>query len=318
MKDKNKKINFFHEPVLVKEVVDYLITDLNGIYVDSTVGGGGHAEAILNKLGKKGKLIGVDRDLDAIKYSKEKFAGNNSKIELVQGDLGNIDKILYDCGVDYLDGFFLDLGISSYQIDTPERGFSYRFKGPLDMRMDRLSQLTAEYVINNYSEGELADLFYYYGEERYSRKIAKHITKERKKKSIETTSDLEIILRKITPSRYQLKTLSRVWQALRIEVNDEFGQLKKGLKKIYPLIKKGGHVVIISWESLTDRLIKHYFKGEALVFSRHDEDEISKTNFHYKILTKKVIKPSRSEIDTNKRSRSAKLRAAEKSDLLEI
>jgi len=299
----------YHIPVLVDEVVEYLITDLEGIYVDCTVGGGGHAEAILNTLGGKALYYGIDRDKDAVSYAQRRLSRFKEQVILIHGELRDIDTILKKEGVTLIDGAFMDLGVSSYQIDTPKRGFSYRLGGPLDMRMNRDQSLTAEYIINNYSEKKLADIFYYYGEERYSRKIARVIATKRNKNFIRTADDLEEIIRDITPRRFQLKTLSRIWQSLRFEVNNELEQLKKGLEKIYPFLKAEARMVVITWESLSDRMVKRYFKGQSLKFSRNSSAEFD-TGFNFNILTKKVIKPTQSEIRENPRAKSAKMRAA--------
>ncbi|MFO7891537.1 MAG: 16S rRNA (cytosine(1402)-N(4))-methyltransferase RsmH [bacterium] len=303
-----RSTEYFHIPVLVDEVVKYLITDLKGIYVDCTVGGGGHAEAVINKLGKKARYYGIDRDRDAIRFARQRLEKYGKQVILMQGELANIDTILKKAGVKKVDGIFMDLGVSSYQIDTPERGFSYRHNGPLDMRMDGSQKLTAESIINNYPEDRLADIFYYYGEERFSRKIARVIV-ERRKKRICTTEDLANILREIVPRKYQVKVLSRIWQSLRVEVNNELEQLKVGLTKTYDLLREGARMVVISWESLSDRMIKRYFKGQTLKFTKYSEVEYD-TGFNFDILTKKVIRPSRDEINKNPRAKSAKMRAA--------
>ncbi len=300
---------YYHTPVLVDEVVAYLVTDVEGIYVDCTVGGGGHAEAVLNTLGERALFYGVDRDRDAIKYAQQRLKKFREKVILIQGELANIDSILEKEHVTLVDGVLMDLGVSSYQIDTQERGFSYRLGGPLDMRMNKDQDLTAEYIVNNYSEKRLADIFYYYGEERFSRKIARVIIQRRSENAIRNADDLASIIRKITPRKYQVKTLSRIWQSLRIEVNNELDQLKTGLEKIYPFLRTGARIVVISWESLSDRMIKRYFKGQSLEYSRNSRSEFD-TKFNFEILTKKVIKPSQKEIKQNPRAKSAKLRAA--------
>jgi len=301
--------DYYHTPVLVDETVEYLVTDLEGIYVDCTVGGGGHAEAILNTLGERALFYGIDRDRDAIKYAQQRLKKFGEKVILIQGELANIDSIFEKEHVTFVDGVLMDLGVSSYQIDTQERGFSYRLGGPLDMRMDRDQDLTAEYIVNNYSEKKLADIFYYYGEERFSRKIARIIVERRSENVIRNTDDLASIVRKITPRKYQVKTLSRIWQSLRIEVNNELDQLNAGLEKIYPFLRNGARMIVITWESLSDRMIKRYFKGQTLEYSRNSRFEID-SRFNFEILTKKVIKPSQEEVERNPRAKSAKMRAA--------
>jgi len=304
-------IGYFHTPVLVEEVVEYLITNAKGIYVDCTVGGGGHAEAVLYNLKKQATYYAIDRDKEALSYARERLHKFSDQIVFIQGEFGNIDSILKKEGVSYVDGVLMDLGVSSYQIDTPERGFSYRHSGPLDMRMDRTQKMTAEYIVNNYSEPKLADIFYYYGEERNSRRIAEVIIKRRKKSPIRTTTDLAGIIRENTSRKYQVKVLSRIWQSLRAEVNTEYDQLKNALSKIYPFLKEGARIVVISWESLSDRMVKRYFKGQSLQFSRNSE-VTHDTGFNFNILTKKVIKPSQEEIRQNPRAKSAKMRVGMK------
>ncbi len=301
----------FHTPVLVDAVLQFLITNPSGIYVDGTVGGGGHSEAILKHLDKDGKLIGIDRDKDAVAYCQNRFSSYAGQVQILHGELAEIDHLLTEIGVEQIDGLLLDLGVSSYQIDVPERGFSYLLDAPLDMRMDRSKGKTARDIVNNYPEQQLADIFFQYGEERYGRRIAREIIKERKKKPIESTKELSDLIRKIIPHRWQIKTLSRVWQALRIEVNDELEQLRIGLKQIFPLLKSGGRIVVLSYESLTDRMVKRFFRGEEPSFSKK-EIGILDSLFSFRVLTRRVVRPTEEEIKRNSRARSAKLRAAEK------
>ena len=252
----------YHVPVMRDEVVQWLDTDPAGTYVDATVGGGGYFEAMLPRLTPKAKLVGIDRDAEALAHCRDRFAQEPERVRLIQGDLGQVAEVLNGAGVDAIDGFLLDLGLSSRQIDAPERGFAYLQDGPLDMRMDQSQGLTAEAVINQYEESALADLFHYYGEERYARRLARRVVAARQADAIQTTGQLAEVIRKAAPGPHALKTLARVWQALRVEVNDELGQLKSGLMGIYPLLKPGARVVVLSYESLSDRMVKRFFRGD--------------------------------------------------------
>jgi len=309
MKETHQRI--FHKPILLNESLKLLLVDPSGIYVDGTMGGGGHSEAILMHLDKKGKLIGIDRDGDAIAHCRERFHSFGARVHIVKGEFGKVDCLLAGLGFSKIHGFFLDLGVSSFQIDTEERGFSYLSDGPLDMRMDSSAVASAKNVINDYSERHLEDIFFKYGEERYARRIARKIVEERKKRSIETTGALADLVRSITPSKGHLKTLSRIWQAIRIEVNDEISQLKEGLERIIPFLIPGGRIVVLSYESLSDRLVKRFFRGEEPTFSRKDEPK-PRSVCCFRVLTRRVVRPTEEEVRNNPRARSARLRAAEK------
>ncbi len=308
---RRSNLGCFHTPVLVDTVLQFLITTPSGIYIDGTVGGGGHSEAILKRLDKDGKLIGIDRDEDAVAYCQSRFSLYTKQVQILHGELAEIDHLLTDVGIEQIDGLLLDLGVSSYQIDMPERGFSYLSDAPLDMRMDRSTGRTARDIVNNYPEQQLADIFFRYGEERYARKIAREIIKKRKKKPIERTKELSDMVRQVTPHRWQIKTLSRVWQALRVEVNNELEQLRIGLERIFPFLKSEGRIVVLSYESLTDRMVKRFFRGEEPSFSKK-EIGIPNSLFSFRVLTRRVVRPTEKEINRNPRAKSAKLRAAEK------
>lgn len=290
----------FHVPILVQEVVRFLVTDPSGIYVDATLGGGGHAEAILSVLSEEGRFIGIDRDPEAIQYATDRLSRFGNRIHIVHGEFGRLEEILTELHIAQVHGIFFDLGISSHQIDSPERGFSYRKDGPLDMRMNFRTGLTAKEIVNTYSEQALAEIFFHYGEERHARAIARAIVQFRNKQPIERTSQLVEAIQRVTPARWRVKAFSRIFQALRIEVNDELGQLQKGLFQGAKCLFPKGRMVVLSYHSLEDRMVKQFFRKESPV------------PFHE--LTRKVVKPSREEQMNNLRARSARLRAAERKE----
>jgi 16S rRNA (cytosine1402-N4)-methyltransferase len=301
----------YHIPVMVSEVVHYLVTRPQGVYVDGTLGAGGHTEAVLGALTPQGKVIGIDRDEEAVAFCRKRLAGWGDRVILAQGELEDLDVILSGIGISSIDGMLLDLGVSSHQIDTATRGFSYLEPGPLDMRMDTKQSLTAETVINRYSREALADLFYYYGEERNARRIARKIVETREETPITTTGQLADIIRGIVPSRYHIKTLARVWQSIRFEVNQELQQLRAVLEKGYALIRPSGRILVISYESLMDRMVKRFFRGEEP--SHIKGEAVSKVpRFSFHLLTRRVVRPRLEEVQVNPRARSALLRAAEK------
>jgi 16S rRNA (cytosine1402-N4)-methyltransferase len=301
----------FHQPVLVQEVLSFLLENSEGIFIDSTVGGGGHADAITRKLGNRGKLIALDRDQEAVEHSRKRLACYGKRVEVLHAEWKDIPDILDRRGIRSVDGFFTDLGVSSHQLDDPERGFGYLTSGRLDMRMNQSSGPTAEDIVNTASEENLADLFWKYGEERHSRRIARQIVRERQKGPITTNPQLSTIIRTVTPPPLAIKTLSRIWQSLRYVTNNEIEKLQDVLSDIYGWLKPGARVVVISYESLTDRIVKRYFQGRALSPVRGEDDE-SSSGFRFRILTKRVVRPSDEEMESNERSTAAKLRAAEK------
>jgi 16S rRNA (cytosine1402-N4)-methyltransferase len=302
-----------HTPVLFEKSLEFLVTDRSGIYFDGTLGFGGHSSGILNCLGADGLLIGADVDQDAFSFSKKKFS-EDKRTKLYNMNFSQIDIIAKIESINLFDGIFADLGVSSFQLDTAESGFSYRSNAQLDLRMDKSKVINAADVVNSYSEEDLANIIFQYGEEKNSRKIARVICEIRQEKKIQTTLDLSNIITEITPSRYHIKTLSRVFQALRIYVNDELNTLKLFLTKAIELLKPGGRIVILSYHSLEDRIVKEAFKYETLDCICPPESPICVCNKipRLKIITKKPVVPDDREIENNFRSRSAKLRAAEK------
>jgi 16S rRNA (cytosine1402-N4)-methyltransferase len=302
-----------HNPVLLDRSLEFLITETNGIYFDGTLGFGGHSSGILNRLGPEGLLISTDVDQDAFSFSKKKFSEEN-RIKIYNLNFSQIDIIAKIESIPFFNGIFVDLGVSSFQLDNAESGFSYRSNAQLDLRMDKSKVINAADVVNSYSEEDLANIIFQNGEEKNSRKIAKVICEARREKKIQTTLDLSNIITAITPQRFHTKTLSRVFQALRIYVNDELNTLKLFLKKSIELLKPEGRIVILSYHSLEDRIVKEAFKYETLDCICPPGspicvcDKIPKL----KIITKKPVVPDTLEIENNFRSRSAKLRAAEK------
>ena len=306
--ESSRDYEVFHTPVMVESVLDNLVTDPSGLYVDGTLGGGGHAEAILEYLDEHGQLLGMDRDEEAVVWSKRRLARYGDRIRFFHETFGNMGIAFSSYRID---GCLLDLGVSSHQLDAVERGFSYQSDGPLDCRMDRTMKTDVKTIVNAYSADALADMIYMYGEERASRRIGRAIVEARKEARIETTADLARIVRRVTPQRWQNKTLSRVFQGLRIFINQEMEQLRSALLDAYDLLKPGGRLVVISYHSLEDRMVKRFFRGETPSF-RADEETFPLQDVNLGVLTKRAIRPSDEEIGRNPRSRSARLRAAEK------
>lgn len=285
---------------MLKEVLDLVCIKREGTYIDCTVGEGGHSEAILDIIHPKGFLVGIDCDESVLETAKERLGKFAGSFKLVHDNFFNIIDVCNRLDIKAVDGIILDVGISSYQIDDPERGFSFNKDGPLDMRMDQSSDLTAQSLINHASYDELTKIFFEYGEERYSRKIASKIVSERNKRPIQTTFELVSTIKKAIPlRRYRIHPATRVFQALRIAVNNELRNLSDAITDGFSLLKKEGRMVVISFHSLEDRIAKNKFKG-------------FKIREQAKIITKKPLTPTEEEIDKNIRSRSAKLRVIEK------
>ena len=285
-----------HVPVMPNEVLSHLNILKDGIYLDGTIGLGGHANMILSQLSAKGRLIGVDRDEEALRICKKSLSSSNSSLSLLNQSYHNINSILDYLEIEKVNGILLDLGISSLQLDSIERGFSFNNDASLDMRFDRSQKKTANHIINKTPEKILADILFYNGEEKRSRSIARNIIRMR---PIEKVSELVEAVRRSTPPFKRNKSLSRVFQAIRIAVNDELEKLDIFLSAFYDRLTNGGRIVIISFHSLEDRKVKHSFKK-------------LKIEKNFNILTKKPIIPTYEEMRKNSRSKSAKLRAAEK------
>ena len=289
-----------HRPVMVEDVLDYLNLQSGQIILDCTVGGGGHASGILDKIKPDGFLIGIDKDMEILQTAKQALSKTTGKFKLYHADYSDIDEVLRQAEVDKVNGVLLDLGVSSLQFDQADRGFSFAKEAPLDMRMDRSRGITAQNLIQRLSETELAELLWKYGEERWSRRIARAILKEKKGVGITSTIQLAAIVERVVPrGKSKIHPATRVFQALRIAVNKELDNLEIFLDKIYNYMAVGARIVIISFHSLEDRIVKSKFI------------EMAKKNI-FRVLTKKPITPHESEIGENIRSRSAKLRAAER------
>ena len=302
-----------HIPVLLSASIDYLVTEKAGSYFDGTVGFGGHSREILRRLSGDGLLVSTDVDRSAFEYCKKMFV-NEGRIKLYNFNYSLIDVIAKLETVKFFNGVIADLGVSSFQLDNPSAGFSYSSDAPLDLRMDKNLKVNASHIVNTLDEEKLSNIIYKYGEEKNSRKIARQIVQSRKSKKFTTTNELKNVITELTSPRYQTKTLSRVFQALRIHVNNELEFLKQFLKNSIDVIKEGGRLVVISYHSLEDRIVKEFFKYEALSCICPPGspictcDKVRRVN----ILTKKPVIPSGEEIERNRRSRSAKLRVAER------
>lgn len=306
-------MSIVHAPVLLNESIDLLITDKSGPYFDATLGFGGHSEAILQKLDSKGKLIATDVDENAFNYCKEKFK-DDKRVSLYKFNFSMVDVIAKIESLQAFDGILADLGVSSFQLDDPDSGFTFRTETLLDLRMDKSKKQTAADVVNELSEEELSLIIRDFGEERNHKKIARAIVNKREIKKIKTTTDLKEIISEFTPVNYLTKTLSRVFQALRIYVNDELNMLKEFLDRSVEVLKPGGRLVVISYHSLEDRIVKDFFRNESITSLSPKEDPfgLQRKSARLKILTKKPILPSKDEVKLNRRARSAKLRAAER------
>ena len=308
-------MEFKHEPVMLFESINGLNIKKDGIYVDGTLGGAGHSKEILKRLSNKGKLIGIDRDEEAINAAKENLIQFPNVI-YIHDNHDNIKNILENLKIEKVDGILLDLGVSSYQLDERNRGFSYLGENELDMRMDKSQSLTAKDVINNYKEEDLANIIYEYGEERFSKKIAKNICEYRKEKQIETTKELVEIIEKSIPRKFQNDghPAKRTFQAIRIEVNNEIKPLKKTVKDCIELLKPGGRLVIITFHSLEDRAVKNaYVEAKGKCTCPKDLPYcVCGAKSLGEIITRKPIIATKEEIERNSRSKSAKLRIFER------
>ena len=311
-------MEFNHYSVLLNETIENLNIKPDGIYADGTLGGGGHAYQVASRLSEKGRLIGIDQDADAIAAAGERLKEFGDKITIIRSNYANMKEELHRIGVEKVDGIVLDLGVSSFQLDTPERGFTYRDESaPLDMRMDDRQSLTAKDIVNGYSEMELYRIIRDYGEDKFAKNIAKHIVQERAKKPIETTGELTEIIRASIPMKVQVTgghPAKRTFQAIRIELNKELEVLQNNLDDMIDLLNPGGRICIITFHSLEDRIVKTNFK-------RNENPCTCPSDFPVcvcgkkskgKVVTRKPILPSEEELEVNSRSKSAKLRVFER------
>ncbi|WP_312171576.1 16S rRNA (cytosine(1402)-N(4))-methyltransferase RsmH [Chryseobacterium sp.] len=291
----------YHNPVLLKQSVDDLVTNPDGTYVDCTFGGGGHSREILSRLSDKGRLFSFDQDLDALKNTID-----DPRFTLINQNFRFLENSLLMHGASQVDGILADLGVSSHQFDEADRGFSTRSNAPLDMRMNVMQNLDAKRVINDYEEGELADIFYHYGELREARKLARDIVHHRKTKSIETTEDLKKLFSYIPPHKVN-KFYAQLFQAIRIEVNQELEVLKEMLVQAYNVLKPEGRLVVISYHSLEDRLVKRFLKN-GMFEGEPERDIYGNYKKAFELVKSKAIIPDEKEIEENSRARSAKMR----------
>ena len=295
----------YHRPVLLKESVDALVRNPDGVYVDVTFGGGGHSREILSRLSEKGRLYSFDQDLDALNNTID-----DSRFTLINQNFRFLENSLLMYGITKVDGILGDLGVSSHQFDEAVRGFSIRSDAPLDMRMNALQTVNAQMVVNDYDEERLADILYYYGELREARKLAREVVHYRKNKKIETTEELKKVFSYI-PVHKSNKFFAQIFQAIRIEVNQELDALKEMLEQSLRILNEGGALVVISYHSLEDRLVKKFLKNG--MFEEEPERDIY-GNFHkpFKLMQSKAIIPTDEEITENSRARSAKMRVGNK------
>ena len=310
---------FEHVSVLLNETVDGLNVKPDGVYVDATLGGGGHAYEVCRRLGSKGRFIGIDQDADAIKAAGERLKGFGEKVTIIRSNYRDMKPQLQNIGVDKVDGIVIDLGVSSYQLDTAERGFSYRVDAPLDMRMDQRQSLTARDIVNEYSEMELFHIIRDYGEEKFAKNIAKHIVNKRKESPIETTGQLIEVIKGAIPMKVRAvggHPAKKTFQAIRIECNRELDVLKDSIDAMIDLLNPGGRLCIITFHSLEDRIVKRAFK-------KNENPCTCPPNFPVcvcgnvskgKQLTRKPIIPGEEELEYNKRAKSSKLRVFERAE----
>lgn len=314
-------MEFKHYSVLLDETIEQLNIRPDGIYVDGTLGGAGHSYQICKRLSDKGRLIGIDQDADAIKAAGERLSEFKDRVTIVRSNYSNMKSVVNELGIDKVDGIVLDLGVSSFQLDTPERGFTYRSEdAPLDMRMDDRSAVTAKDIVNGYTEADLYRIIRDYGEDKFAKNIAKHIVAARKESVIETTGQLNDIIKASIPQKVRATgghPSKRTYQAIRIELNHELDVLKDNLDDMIDLLNPGGRICIITFHSLEDRIVKSNFR-------KNENPCTCPSNFPVcvcgkkskgRVITKKPILPSEKELGENSRSKSAKLRVFEKIDV---
>lgn len=311
-------MEFKHYSVLLNETIENLNIKPDGIYVDGTLGGAGHASEVAKRLSEKGRLIGIDQDADAIRAASERLREYGDRVTIIRSNYANMKEELHAIGITRVDGILLDLGVSSFQLDTPERGFTYRDENaPLDMRMDDRQTITAKDIVNDYSEMDLYRIIRDYGEDKFAKNIAKHIVSERQKKPIETAGELSEIIRESIPMKVQ-KTgghpAKRTFQAIRIELNRELEVLQDNLDEMIDLLNSGGRICIITFHSLEDRIVKTNFKRNENPCTCPSDFPVCVCGNVSKgrVITRKPILPGEQELEQNSRSKSAKLRVFER------
>ena len=317
-------MEFKHESVLLKETMEYLNVNPDGIYVDGTLGGGGHAYEVCRRLSPKGKLIGIDQDEDAVEAAVKRLSEFNGRVQVIRDNYRRMGEVLEACGIRQVDGILLDLGVSSYQLDDPNRGFTYRDgNAPLDMRMDNRQKFTARDLVNTYSEMELYRVIRDYGEDRFAKNIAKHIVAAREQKEIETAGELIEAVKAAIPAKVRMgggHPAKRTFQAIRIELNGELEVLKDSLEDMIGLLRPGGRICVITFHSLEDRIVKNILKKsekpsrcpEGVAVGVCGKKPLGRA------LARKPVLPSEEEMTGNPRSKSAKLRAFERAGLEEL
>ena len=309
-------MEFKHKSVFLNETIDGLNIKPDGIYVDGTLGGGGHAYEVYRRLGEKGSIVGIDQDAAAIEAASARLKDFGEKVTIVRSNYCDMKSKLHELGIDKVDGIVLDLGVSSYQLDTAERGFSYREDAPLDMRMDTRQKMTARDIVNDYTEADLYRVIRDYGEDKFAKNIAKHIVQARAVKPVETTAELSEIIRASIPMKFQKKSghpAKRTFQAIRIELNRELDVLRDSLDDMIDLLNPGGRLCIITFHSLEDRIVKSAFRKNENPCTCPPDFPVCVCGKKSKgsIITKKPILPSEEELEYNSRSKSAKLRIFE-------
>ncbi|WP_432627603.1 16S rRNA (cytosine(1402)-N(4))-methyltransferase RsmH [Brotaphodocola sp.] len=311
---------FEHKSVLLEETIDSLMVKPDGIYVDGTLGGGGHASEVCRRLGEGGRLIGIDQDADAIRAASERLEPYGDHVTVVRSNYVNIAQILKDLGIEKVNGIYLDLGVSSYQLDTAERGFTYRDENaPLDMRMDQRNTKTAADIVNTYTESDLYRIIRDYGEDKFAKNIAKHIVKRREEKPIETAGELTEVIKAAIPMKVRATgghPAKRTFQAIRIELNQELEVLKNSIDTMIDLLAPGGRLSIITFHSLEDRIVKNRFRTNENPCICPPEFPVCMCGKKSKgkVVTRKPILPSDTEMEENPRAKSAKLRVFERGE----
>ena len=310
-------MEFVHKSIMLEEVIESLAIKPNGIYVDGTLGGAGHSSEIVKRLGEDGRLIGIDQDGEAIEAATKRLKPYKDKVTIVRSNYAQMKEVLRDLGIPKVDGILLDLGVSSYQLDNAERGFTYREDVPLDMRMDQRQTKTAKDIVNDYSEMELYDIIRNYGEDKFAKNIAKHIVQARQKAPIETTGQLIEVIKAAIPKKVRATgghPAKKTFQAIRIELNHELDVLKNNLEDMIDLLNDEGRIAIITFHSLEDRIVKNIFRTSERPCICPPEfpvcvcGRVSKG----KVITRKPIVPGKEELEENSRSKSAKLRVFER------